>query len=72
MSSLKRIDKHKMQTLICEISYYERFFMPIIYPTGGPAVLRSKPVEGRCRVYFPVALVVQAFRCFPWFSPKLA
>ena len=40
-------------------------------PTSGGAVLRSKLVDGMCRVQFPVALVDLAVRSFPWFSPKL-
>ena len=35
-------------------------------------VLRSKLVDERCRVQFPIALVDIAVLNFPWFSPKLA
>ena len=35
-------------------------------------VLRSKLLDGRCQVQFPVALVDLAIRTFPWFSPELA
>ena len=40
--------------------------------TSGDAVLRSKLVDGRCKVQSPIALVDLAVRSFPWFSPKLA
>ena len=38
--------------------------------TRGRAVLNSKRVDERCRIQFPVALVWQAVRCFPYFSSK--
>ena len=41
-------------------------------PTSGRAVLRSKLVDGRCRVQFPIALADLAVWNFPWFFPKLA
>ena len=39
--------------------------------TSGGEGLRSKLVDGRCRVQFAVALVDLAVLSFPWFSPKL-
>ena len=36
------------------------------------AVLRSKLVDGRCRVQIPVVQVYLAYWTFPWFSLKLA
>ena len=39
-------------------------------PTGGEVVLRSKLVDGRCRVQFPVVFVDTAVRSFPRISEK--
>ena len=36
--------------------------------TNGGEVLRSKLVDGRFQVRFPIALVDLAIQSFPWFS----
>ena len=54
------------------VPIYMRFGPEISGPTKGGVVLRSKLVDVRCRVRFPVTLVDLTLQNFPRFSPKLA
>ena len=60
-------------TIINSLLIYCGLLCPIPCPTSGWAILRSKVVDGRCRVQFLVALDYQPFGVFLVFlrnSPK--
>ena len=61
-----------MYTLVPVFIRKKGYFPKHPGPTSREVVLRSKLVDGRCRVQFPFLRVGLAVRCFPWISPKFA